>query len=155
MVTSLIWFCFVGFVTSVCTTWWRLWWYWRSFHGLMLFCRICNIGLHDIYDGCGDTEGVSMVWCYFVGFVTLVCTIWWRLWWYWSSFHGLTLFCRICNIGLHDMMTAVVILKEFEKRGLITEVVKGVWIRSPSGAPGDTHGMLCSAFTFLSLIKFL
>ena len=38
------------------------------------------------------------------------------------------------------MMTAVVILKEFEKRGLITEVVKGVWIRSPSGAPGDAHG---------------
>ena len=69
------------------------------------------------------------------------------------------LFCRICNIGLHDMMTAVVILKEFEKRGLITEVVKGVWIRSPSGAPGDAHGMLCSAFTFfpgfkLNLVHF-
>ena len=67
----------------------------------------------------------------------------------------MTSFCRICNIGLHDMMTAVVILKEFEKRGLITEVVKGVWIRSPSGALGDAHGMLCSVSTFLSLIKFL
>ena len=50
------------------------------------------------------------------------------------------LYCRICNIGLYDMMTAVVILKEFEKRRLITEVVKGVWIRSPSGAPGEAHG---------------
>ena len=49
---------------------------------------------------------------------------------------------RICNIGLHDMMTAVVILKEFQKRGLITEVVKGVWLRSPGNQPGDSHGKL-------------
>lgn len=46
----------------------------------------------------------------------------------------------MCKIGLHDMMTSVVVLKEFEKRRLITEVVRGVWLRSPSGAPADQHG---------------
>ena len=48
---------------------------------------------------------------------------------------------RLSNIKLHDMMTAIVFLRDLQKRGLITEVTKGIWMRAPGGQKDETHGI--------------
>jgi nucleoside phosphorylase len=46
---------------------------------------------------------------------------------------------RLSNIKMHDMMTVVVFLKDLQKRGLITELAKGVWMRAPGSLQDKTH----------------
>lgn len=57
-----------------------------------------------------------------------------------NCYHPYSLACRLCKIKLHDMMTAVVMLRDLQTRGLITEVSKGIWMRSPGAAQDKNHG---------------